>query len=650
MRTCYTCFRETDDTIAVCPHCGEIINDQPKEPIYLAPGTVLAQRYVLGHCVGAGGFGIIYRAWDRHHEAVVAVKEFFAGRLVTRAAGTKDVIINKKSQTEFMYRKNRFLAEARNMAMFGAHRSIPNVYEFFEENNTAYIVMELLNGQALNDFLRANGGKLDTDFATMITNEIGNALSSMHAKGIIHRDVAPDNIYINSDKDLSIKLLDLGAAKLTDTNDDVIDIILKPGYSPVEQYDNTSEIGPWTDVYALGASLYVMLTGVKPPESTNRKIEDTLVAPHLLDASIPEQLSLTAMKAMALDAHMRFKSVSDFLKALNGQKKVLTLEKEKRRRRTGRFAGVMCALLAVVLIATNTYSIYRAKQTEELLDPAQISLWFSQADDSTEEQALQAMIDDFRNTYPDVTITLRGIPEAEYAATLLDAAEKNELPTLFESDGLEASVLDKCTDITDVLSTEQANSCMFLDSYSGTKQVPLGFQIPMAYVITNGVTALDYTSNYFTTIGDLESDGGISIDADYAQLINKNYTYENFKDSSEFLNSAENTCAVMLSSSMAFNSVRKQLTGYEKHYVFPDTDKIYCEYVYFWSIGNGDEDQTAAATRLLSWMLGNNYQNMLLISYSGDGQIPLNKECFAEKTSQKFWEPLNEIKDYFVIG
>ncbi|MBQ5474525.1 MAG: serine/threonine protein kinase, partial [Lachnospiraceae bacterium] len=164
---------------------------------------------------------------------------------------------------EFSYRKERFLAEARPMAKFGDHRSIPNVFEFFEENNTAYIVMECLTGVPLNEYAKQNNNNIDPDFAIMIANEVGNALKSLHAEKIIHRDVAPDNIFICSGKELKIKLMDLGAAKLTDATDDVIDIILKPGYSPPEQYNNEKNIGPWTDIYALGATLYAMITGIK---------------------------------------------------------------------------------------------------------------------------------------------------------------------------------------------------------------------------------------------------------------------------------------------------------------------------------------------------------------------------------------------------
>ena len=175
MNRCYVCFKEYEEQYDICPFCGAMKITAPKEPIYLYPGTILVDRYVLGDTIGAGGFGIIYKAWDMKLETIVAVKEFFATRLMTRAAGEKQVIINKKSQVEFNYRKTRFLAEARNMAKFGMHRSIPNVFEFFEDNGTAYIVMELLHGQGLNEYLQQANGKVDQDFVVLVANEVGNA-------------------------------------------------------------------------------------------------------------------------------------------------------------------------------------------------------------------------------------------------------------------------------------------------------------------------------------------------------------------------------------------------------------------------------------------------------------------------------------------
>ena len=150
MKRCLSCFKEFDSKLEMCPFCGEDYDSDPGLPTHLIPGTVLLGRYYIGKAVGSGGFGIIYKAFDLKLEAIVAVKEFFIGRIMTRAAGEDKVIVSKKSRQEFEYRKRRFLAEARNMAKFGDSRFIPNVFEYFEANDTAYIVMELLEGETLN--------------------------------------------------------------------------------------------------------------------------------------------------------------------------------------------------------------------------------------------------------------------------------------------------------------------------------------------------------------------------------------------------------------------------------------------------------------------------------------------------------------------
>ena len=154
----------------------------------------------------------------------------------------------------------------------------------------------------------------------------------------------------------------------------MIDIILKPGYSPVEQYDNTASIGTWTDIYALGATLYVMLTGEKPDESTNRKVSDALLSPHEIDPSIPVNLSNAIMKAMAVNRHLRFKTVEDFLKAINGEKKIISLKKEKRLRAGKRLAGIIAACLVLVLTAGMVVNVYANKKKEQGLVDAEISV------------------------------------------------------------------------------------------------------------------------------------------------------------------------------------------------------------------------------------------------------------------------------------
>ena len=652
MGICFSCFKEFDDEFDVCPFCGEIRNASPKEPIQLAPGTLLADRYILGHAVGAGGFGIIYKAWDKKLETIVAVKEFFVVRLMTRAMGRREVIINKKSMQEFRYRKERFLAEARTMAKFGTHRNIPNVFEFFEENGTAYIVMELLSGQPLNEYMQQNGGKVDREFALHITNEVGQALKSLHQAGIIHRDVAPDNVYICSGPDQRIKLLDLGAAKLADSTDDVIDIILKPGYSPVEQYDNSSAIGDWTDIYALGATLYVMLTGVKPEESTNRKIEDKVASPHEIDPSIPENISNAVMKAMAVEKNLRFKSVEEFLQAVNREKKVDSLKNEKKKRARKRLLGIVASIVVIAAVIGLVSKIFSDKAHENDLEAASISIWFSAEEGSDEEVALKSIADDFKEKFKDVSVELKAIAPEEYEAALKAAAEAGKLPDLFESSGLPAEILAEAGDVSNVLESEQAKSCLFLGDYekyyTDKTRVPLGIEVPMAYVITGGHVAVEYEKSTFGAVSDF-GDTAFAIDPDHKDLIAKNISAEAPAQKEDFLNNEENKCAVLLSSSMELENVKEALTNYEKAYVYYSSDKIYCRFVYEWSLGKGSKEQMKAAEKLLSWMLGNNYQNTLMISRCHDGQIPVNEECFKTKIERKDLSAINEIYKNFVF-
>lgn len=653
MGRCFSCFKEYGDEFEVCPYCGAIRTRDTSEPVYLSPGTLLCDRYLLGDAIGAGGFGVIYRAWDTKLDTVIAVKEFFANRLMTRAAGESKVIVNRKSVQEFEYRKNRFLAESRTMAKFGNHRNIPNVFESFEENGTAYIVMELLNGLPLIDYLKQNGRIDDRDFAIEIANEVGKALISLHESGIIHRDVAPDNIFICEGDEIRVKLLDLGAAKLADNTDKVIDIILKPGYSPVEQYDNTASIGTWTDIYALGATLYVMLTGEKPDESTNRKISDSLLSPHEIDPSIPVNLSNAVMKAMAVNRHLRFKTVEDFLKAINGEKKIISLKKEKRLRAGKRLAGIVAACLVLVLTAGMVVNVYANKKKEQGLADAEISVWVAIKRGSSETEATKSVLDDFTEKFPNVKVNVTAIPESLYSAKLKKAAASHTLPTLFESSGASDEVLSEATDVTNVLNSEQARSCLFLDQYdryyTQNKQIPLAVEAPAAYLINSGSTSVDYTEPTFTDT-DVFGTETIAVDSDCEELIESNLSLSDPVEEELFYDKSENKCAVLLSSNMAINKVRKSLTGYEKSVSWYAGDTVCCHFDYEWSIGHGTESEIKAAERLLSWMLGNNYQNMLMISKNSEGQIPVNEECFNAKLEQKNYAPIKDIyKHYYFV-
>lgn len=627
---CYDCFNEYDADYGLCPYCGAEINDGPLEPIHLIPGTLLNGRYLIGHAIGSGGFGIIYKAWDTKLETIIAVKEFFYPVLMTRAQGESEVIVTKKSVQEFEYRKDRFLAEARIMAKFGDHRNIPNVFEFFEENGTAYIVMELLSGIGLNTFLSRGEGKTDIDYALHVANEIGKALCSMHDKGIIHRDVAPDNVFICDDKEQKIKLLDLGAAKLSSDDDTVIDIILKPGYSPIEQYDSTGTVGVWSDVYALGATLYVMLTGVKPDEATNRRIDDKLVQPKDIDASISENLSNAIMKAMALDRHMRFGTVREFLKAINGNRKVIPLAKEKKRRKHFQIIGIALAVIALVVGGIVVGGRYREMEVDAYLEKANISVWYEADANSNEEEAMKQIVNDFCGKYVDVTIDLVRYSSDEYKKALEIAAENNNLPNLFESTNASDNVMAHTISVDEVLESEQALACYFLseyysDCYSNHNKIPLGFEMPVAIVITGGSASVSYSDTTFSSLADF-SNGKIAFDSNVKDFISKSFNTSDYSEK-QF----GTVCSVLITSTMNMKSYEEKLMSNEWHYAYCDNSTG--RFIYEWSLGKGTNAQNLASNRLLSWMLGNSYQSNLMVNWAQNGEIPLSKRCFDEYSS-----------------
>ena len=642
MIRCLSCFNEYDGT-GPCPVCGKSEVNQI-EPMDLMPGSVLSGRYVIGESVGTGGFGIIYKAYDLKLETVIAVKEYYPRRIVTRAAGTKEIIVSGKGREEFEYRKKRFLAEARNMAKLGDHKNIPNVFEYFEENNTAYIVMEFLEGMTLSEMLKSPDYVPDPDFAIYIANEVGNALKALHKFGILHRDVAPDNIFICSDAELKVKLLDLGAARLADDDDDVIDIVLKPGYSPVEQYidDKKSRKGidERADIYALGATLYNLLTGVKPDESSNRKKSDEVLPPNQINPAIDTNLSNAVMKAMAIEKHLRFNSVGDFLSAINGNRKVVELKVERRNRKIKQICMIAAALLVVLGAAIVLNSYYSSKREKTFLPDSEISVWYISDGTDGKKEAMEFIVSDFTKAFPNVKIDLTAYPEADYYKALDTAAANNSLPNLFESSNASQDVMSKTNKLNRVLSSDQAADCLFLDQYKNYYKVrnkmPMAIEAPLACIIVNGKTKVSYDKNTFSSLNDFNA-SAISLDESVKLLADNNFDYDSYVSMDKFMDNKANSSAVLVTSTMRINEIRSKLTSYKKAFVYPDLASVQCRFIYEWSICSSDKAKTVTSERLLSWMLGNVYQSALMINMSGKGEIPINKTAYATRINSDYY-------------
>lgn len=284
---------------------------------YLQEGTSLIGRYTIQSILGAGGFGITYKAHDKLTQQTVAIKEYFPVGMVTRNGNNTISITSSEYSYEFDRGKQRFLSEAQDLLKFKDSPSIVSVQNFFEENATAYMAMEYLEGCTLAQYTKNMGGKLDVDTALYVMDKMMIALEEIHNAGIIHRDISPDNIYMMNDK--SVKLIDFGAAKQAYCGETQnLSIMLKPGYAPPEQYANNTPQGAWTDIYAFGATMYRLITGTKPPESVSRIFQDDYIVPVEIDRNIPVYLSNAISIAMEVKPENRFHNIAEFRNAVFG--------------------------------------------------------------------------------------------------------------------------------------------------------------------------------------------------------------------------------------------------------------------------------------------------------------------------------------------
>lgn len=497
VRRCLNCMEEFEIPVGqenvncTCPNCGFVEGTPPKEIYHLYPGMRLRDRYTIGTVLGFGGFGITYKAWDENLNTVVAIKEYYPTGLVQRIPGEKVVILyGGQRRKEYFSGLSRFLDEARNMAKFQDNPNIVYVLDFFEENNTAYMIMEFLDGISLKDFLKQEGGKIDYEMAVEVTMPIIDALRQIHREGIIHRDISPDNIFLCQGG--KIKLIDFGAARFSDEEKEITrSIILKPGFAPTEQYQSKSKQGPWTDIYALSATLYKCITGVVPDESVNREVEDTLAAPIELNPAIPEYISVSIMKGMALNSELRFRNVDEFKKALSNEKKVLDVGKELKKRKSKRIIGISIAAVLLLCGGLTAFKIYASKDPE--LKEAVITVWVSYGegvDKEKKEDIVEEMSESFMRDQPAVTVVAEAIPEDEYADRLKEADMSGNMPTIYEQAFADDEILSKAAPVKDIYkSLNNMDDYYFLKDYKkeliASKIVPLGFNVPVVFVRRN---------------------------------------------------------------------------------------------------------------------------------------------------------------------
>lgn len=298
----------------------------------LRKGTRLIGRYTIEKVLGQGGFGITYLGIDELHEKKVAIKEFFPQGIVTRNIEYEDAVtvtfVGEKDN--YNKGKEKFLKEARIMARFSKDEGIVKAQDFFEINNTAYIVMEYLEGITLKQYLRENE-RIEPEELLELFVPLIESLDEIHSQGLIHRDISPDNIMVLLGG--KIKLMDFGAVRdYTDFGEKSLSLILKPGYAPPEQYQTHGVQGPWTDIYALCATMYKCLAGENPPDAIERVMDDNLKEISEFGIPVSKQMEETIIKGMSISARNRYQNIEEFCEDLYAlSEETLTLEEEESK-------------------------------------------------------------------------------------------------------------------------------------------------------------------------------------------------------------------------------------------------------------------------------------------------------------------------------
>jgi serine/threonine protein kinase len=314
---CPNCFSEKTDGKQHCQFCG-YNEGESHNPAALPLRTILNNQYVVGRVLGnPGGFGITYLCWDTMLRTRVAIKEFIPRVNAMRDRDKCSVVAHGGKDREFFeYGLKAFLAEARTVAGFD-HPNIVRVRTYFEQNHTAYLVMDYYEGVSLAEYVRQQGGRLPEKAALGIMEFILDGLRHVHDSGYLHRDIKPANIYLTNKG--RVILLDFGAARYAmGEHSRSLSVVVTSGFSPFEQYSTKGKQGPWTDIYASGATLYYMLTGKPPKSAPDRVLSDTLAEPGQLLPDLPPGANKGIIQALRVKASDRLQSIEELKKILSG--------------------------------------------------------------------------------------------------------------------------------------------------------------------------------------------------------------------------------------------------------------------------------------------------------------------------------------------
>jgi len=639
---CKNCFKEVENGIR-CPHCNFLDGDTPKEAQALLPGTILVDgenEYMIGGLLGAGGFGMVYKSLDLKTNEIVAIKELFPGMLVTRIPGEKDVLtVSDDENTLDLWEteQKRFHDEAMETANIASHfyrrtKAVMKFCKYFTANDTGYMVTEYLEGKTLSAIMDGlNNQPLEYDESMRIIREVLIAVQCIHSADILHLDINPENIFVCDDG--QVKLIDYGSAKSQRNLGNDYEPVLKPGYAPPEQYISLEETKEFSDIYAIGATLYFMLTAKKPIESTNKlnetvkTQEEDLYSPvEDSNKAVPKNISNAIWRAMAIDPRLRFQTAKKFLKALKGRSKIEPPLTYYRKRRKNIFLGITSTFVVLILAGITAYFYV----TNISLNPATFEVWLvstgNPALDTQREAAFDEIINSFLNAHPDVEldVELRIIPQESFASEVEDALRQG-LPILFESNGIDENLLlSYALDLSSVASTVSSRT-HFLSDFSrlvpSRAQIPTGFKTSAIFINS---TFVDFDEESVSDLPGLLASMPVSVSA-IAVYPGAESGFASAFGSTPFVDSSaffEGSAGAIFAYTSSFHSIQGVMAG-RYRMLSLDINEVPASFGGFFAAVNSSGNENRAIMRLLEFILGEDGQDLIHIRNSS-GFVPIN--------------------------
>ena len=332
-----------------------------KDEIRPQIGLLRNGRYRVEAILGAGGFGITYRCEDTGSGCVYAVKEYMPEAIASRDMESGQIVPDPDRQAAFLHGKKRFLEEAQILMRMNGIPGVVHVEEAFEENNTAYYVMEYLEGRTLKQVMRALGGKLPYAAAVEAVVKAGLALDEIHSRaGIFHRDISPENIMIMPDG--GVKIIYFGSAKaMAVSENQQFSVVLKPGFAPPEQYASNMSQGSFTDVYALAGTFYYAASGTMIPAAPDRVMGTEYESLEKLVPECGERASEAVDRALCLDARFRTQTIREFVEGIapGGSRKNAEGERKQEPVKEGAASGIPLSVTGQPASFDDSHSAFR---------------------------------------------------------------------------------------------------------------------------------------------------------------------------------------------------------------------------------------------------------------------------------------------------